>query len=273
MISYADKAAWVTGGGAGIGAALCKTLAARGAKVLCTDVDQAKADAVAEAINASGGTCIAMQVDVTKEEDNAAAVARAVDEWGGLHMAAINAAIDAAFGEDVTTCSLEQMRKTAEVNYFGAFLGIKHAAIAMKDKDIHGNILVVGSGASIKATPGTFAYAASKHGLIGIAKVAAVDLLPHGIKVNTACLGMVDTEGLRSALHRFNIDEMPAYADSSETVTDALATLMADNSPLMTGQVIGLERGLANTQYISAVEEHGRRYPADQVRQIHFIDS
>ena len=130
----------------------------------------------------------------------------------------------------------------------------------MKEHNIQGNILVIGSGASIKATPGTFAYASSKHGLIGIAKAAAVDLLPFGIKVNTACLGMVDTEGLRSALARFGINEMPAYADHPDIVAAELATLMSNDSSLMTGQVIGLERGLSNTQYLSAVEEHGSRY-------------
>ena len=261
MENYKNKTAWITGGGAGVGAALCKTLAERGANVLCTDISMEAAEKVASQIRSAGGNCIAMQVDVTKEEDNEAAVKRAVDEWDGLHMAGINAAVDFAFGKDVTTCTLDEMRKTTEVNYFGSFLGIKHAAIAMKAKNIHGNILVIGSGASIKATPGTFAYASSKHGLIGIAKVAAVDLLPLGIKVNTACLGMVDTEGLRSALVRFGIDEMPSYADSADLVADELATLISSNSPLMTGQIIGLERGLSNTQYLPAFEEHGRRYP------------
>lgn len=260
MNRYEDKTAWITGGGNGIGAALCKTLAARGTKVLCTDIGLESAEKVASEINASGGTCIAMQVDVTKEEDNKAAVNRAVKEWGALHMACINAAVDFAFGKDVTTCTLDEMRKTTEVNYFGSFLGIKHAAIAMKEGKTPGHILIVGSGASIKATPGTFAYASSKHGLIGIAKVASVDLLPFDIKVNTACLGMVDTEGLRAALAHFNVDEMPPYADHPDVVASELATLMSNDSPLMTGQVIGLERGLSNTQYISAVEEHGNRY-------------
>ncbi|WP_287373326.1 SDR family oxidoreductase [Prosthecochloris sp.] len=260
MNNCKNKTGWITGGGAGVGASLCKILAEHGANVLCTDIDLEAAERVASNIRASGGVCIGMQVDITKEEDNAAAVKRAFDEWGTLHMVGINAAVDFAFGKDVTTCTLDEMRKTTEVNYFGSFLGIKHAAIAMKEHNIQGNILVIGSGASIKATPGTFAYASSKHGLIGIAKVAAVDLLPFGIKVNTACLGMVNTEGLRSALAHFDVNEMPPYADHPDIVAAELATLMSNDSPLMTGQIIGLERGLSNTQYMSAVEEHGSRY-------------
>ena len=71
---------------------------------------------------------------------------------------------------------------------------------------------------------------------------------------------MVDTEGLRDALAHFGVDEVPAYADQPDTVAKDIVELMANDSPLITGQVIGLERGLSNTQYISAVNEHGCRY-------------
>ena len=259
--SVAGKVAWVTGGGAGIGAAICKDLAARGAKVLCTDLTLSKVEKVVAEITAEGGTAIAMQADIVKEEDNAAAAARCISEWGALDMVAVNAAIDAARGKDVTTCTLEEMKATADVNYFGAFLGIKHAALVMKEAGIHGHIVVISSGAGLKATPGSFAYSASKHGLHGIAKLASVELLPTGIRVNTLCLGMVDTEGLRDALNHFGVTDVPDYIDTPEYVAEEITNFMGDNSALLNGQIIGLERGLCNTQYISAVNEHGSRYP------------
>ena len=253
------KVGWVTGGGAGIGAAICKELAACGAKVLCTDRNLASAEHIAADIVDAGGTAVAMQVDVSKEEGNQEAVNRALEEWGSLDMVAINAAIDAASGKSILNCSSEEFRKTASVNYEGSFLGIKAAANAMKDNGIKGSIVVVGSGASVKATPGTFAYSSSKHGLIGIAKIASVDLLPYGIRVNTMLPGMIDTEGLRNTLKKFNMD-VPVYADKPELIAEEIVNLLANESPLITGQVIGLERGLSNTQYISAVTEHGERY-------------
>lgn len=259
-----DKVAWVTGGGAGIGAALCKTLAEGGAKVLVTGRRLAPVEKVTKEITESGGTALALQVDVSKEEDNEAAVARALEEWGSLDMVAINAAIDAGRGKTVLDCTLDEMLRTADVNYFGSFLGIKHAALGMKSKGIKGHIVVVGSGTSIRATPGTFAYSSSKHGLVGIAKMASVELLPFGIRVNTMALGMVDTEGLRDAMASFGVHALPSYVDPADLVAKDIARLMANDSPLITGQVIGLERGLANTQYLSAVEEHGRRYAPDQ---------
>ncbi|WP_086932702.1 SDR family NAD(P)-dependent oxidoreductase [Agarilytica rhodophyticola] len=259
QVKLNNKVAWVTGGGAGVGEAVCRRLAACGAKVLCTDIDGNAAQKVADSIHQQGGVAHGMSIDVTQENDNAAAVEWVFNEWGGLHMVAINAAIDAARGKDILSCSLEEMRRTADVNYFGSFLGIKHAAQGMKDHNIKGHILVIGSGTSIKATPGTFAYSSSKHGLIGIAKLAATELLPEGIRVNTACLGMVDTKGLRDALAQFGVEGVPDYVDGADLVAEEVVNLMANDSPLVTGQVIGLERGLSNTQYMAAVIEHGNR--------------
>lgn len=145
MNNYKNKAGWITGGGAGIGASLCKVLTECGVNVLCTDIDLEVAERVTSEIRAAGGVCIGMNVDITKqEENNATAVERTVEEWGSLHMVGINAAVDFAFGKDMTACTLDETRRTTEVNYFGSFLGVKHAAIAMKERNVQGNILVIG---------------------------------------------------------------------------------------------------------------------------------
>ncbi len=260
MADSADrKVGWVTGGGSGVGAATCRLLGAAGAKVLCADIDGDAAERTAANVRADGGTALAMQMDVSIEADNIAAVDRAVGEWGALHMASINAAIDPAVGRNVLDCPLDGIRKALAVIYEGGFLGIKHAARAMKDAGIRGSIVVTGSGASVRANTNNIAYSGAKHGLVGIAKLAAADLLPFGIRVNTVAPAMIDTEGLRHVLAEAGM-EVPDYAEDPEVVAAEIVKLMASDSPLMTGQVIGLDRGLSNLIYYSTIDEHGQRY-------------
>lgn len=191
------KAALVTGAGRGIGAQIAQTLAAAGARVMVTDVDQRSAAATAAAIVEAGGTAQSAVQDVTQEPAWEAVVAQTVSQLGGLDILVNNAGIESM--SFVADTRLDDFRRILAVNVEGVFLGIKHAVRTMRPGGAAGrggSIVNLSSVAGLVGSPGLSAYCASKGAVRLLTKATAVECgaLKLGIRVNSVHPGIVHTD-------------------------------------------------------------------------------
>ena len=187
-MDFTNKVAVVTGGGNGIGRAVCLGFAARGAKVVVVDRDAQAAAAVAAEI---GGRAIACTADVTKAKDVQGYVVRALEAFGRIDCFHNNAGIE---GRVAPTAEYDEDMYDAVmgVNVKGVFLGLRHVLPVMIRQG-GGTVVNTASTAGLIGTPGMPAYVASKHAVIGLTKVAASEVGPLGVRVNAVCPGPIAT--------------------------------------------------------------------------------
>lgn len=180
------KVAWVTGGANGFGAGVARRLAGLGASVVVSDVDATNGEKVAAEI---GGTFV--RCDVTSYDDNAAAVAAAVQTYGRLDIAFLNAGIATGFsvGADF---DLKRYRQAMAVNLDGVVFGMNAALGAMQDRGT-GQIVATASLAGLTATAFDPIYCANKHGVVGLVRAVGAAHAGSGIAVNAICPGFADT--------------------------------------------------------------------------------
>ena len=239
------KAALVTGGGSGIGRATVLALAREGARVLVADLDEESGEAVAAE---AGGGALFVRTDVTGEEDVRAMVAAAQDAFGRLDCAVNNAGITGGMGL-VQDVSLEDWSRTLLVNLTSVFLCLKHEIPALQAAG-GGSIVNVASGAGIVAVPGLSPYCASKHGLLGLTKTAAVENAATGVRVNALCPGSTDTPMLRQAmghdpqLEKLILRSTPAgRLGRAEEVAEAALWLCSDRASFVSGEAMLVDGG------------------------------
>jgi NAD(P)-dependent dehydrogenase (short-subunit alcohol dehydrogenase family) len=192
------KVGAVTGGASGIGASIAQMLAEGGAKVVVADRDLPGADEIVSRITSSGGTAVALEVNVANAIEVEAMVEFAVRTYGGLHLAVNNAGIS---GPSANTADypLEGWQIVMDVNLNSAFYGLKYEIPA---------ILASGGGAivnmaSILGTLGfaeACAYVSAKHAMVGLTKTAAIEYAKHGIRINAVGPGFIDTPLLSNNL-------------------------------------------------------------------------
>lgn len=186
------RAGYVSGAGAGIGEAIARRIAAEGASVLVTDVDDAGGERVAQEIVAAGGAASFLHVDVSKEDDVKAMVAATVERYGTLDLAVNNAGLghDPAPLHELDTALFD---KIMSIDSRGVFLGLKHAIGYMREHGIAGSVVNTASGTGLKASKGLAAYVTAKHAVVGLTRTAAIDYAEHGIRVNAVAPGAVQT--------------------------------------------------------------------------------
>lgn len=192
-MDFNGKVAIVTGGGNGIGRAVCLGFARLGARVVVVDRDGDAAAAVAAEIGKS--SAIACTADVTRAADVQAYVKAALDAYGRIDCFHNNAGIE---GRIATTAEYDEAVFDAVmgVNVKGVFLGLRHVLPVMIRQQ-SGAIVNTASIAGLVGTPGMPAYVASKHAVIGLTKVAAGEVGPLGIRVNAVCPGPIHTRMIR----------------------------------------------------------------------------
>lgn len=244
----AGKVALVTGAASGIGAASARELARGGARVGCADLDADGAERTAKEITQAGGDAFGLALDVTDPEQNTKAVVAVVDRYGSLDVAHLNAGIAAA--SSVLDTTLEEWDRVHAVNQRGVFLGLQACARAMRDTG-GGSIVITSSGAGLRGGPAMGTYCATKHGVLGLMKCAAVDLAPHAIRVNAVCPGVIDTpilgpihqnreilDGVFARVHPIGRVGQP------EEVARLVLFLASDESSFITGTAHPVDGGM-----------------------------
>jgi NAD(P)-dependent dehydrogenase (short-subunit alcohol dehydrogenase family) len=192
MTRLAGKVVIVTGTSPNIGGGIAEGLADEGAKVVCVDVTSDNAMQCADWIKRRGGDALGITCDVTDEAQVQTMVARARDEFGGVDLLVNNAGI--LGGQSVVDMPLERWNRQIAVNLTGNFLCTKHVARLMIEQKRRGSIVVIVSTAGHQGQAGNIAYCTSKSGLLNFTRAAAMDLVKHGIRVNSLTPTATDTE-------------------------------------------------------------------------------
>jgi NAD(P)-dependent dehydrogenase (short-subunit alcohol dehydrogenase family) len=189
----AGKAALVTGGASGIGAAVAELLAREGASVAVTDIDELGGPEIVAGIRKAGGEAIFLPQDVTSEARWIEVVAEVEKRYGRLDILVSNAGIGIAV-PSITDMTLEDWRRQNAINLDGVFLSVKHCLPAMR-RSGGGSIIMMSSLAGLRGAPGLSAYSASKGGVRLFAKSIAMECASagDGIRVNSVHPGIIDT--------------------------------------------------------------------------------
>jgi glucose 1-dehydrogenase len=195
---FDGRSAIVTGGSGGMGRAIALAFAAAGSRVIVSDVAVAGGEETAALVRAAGGEAQFVRADVSTSADVQAMVGAAVDAYGGLDFAVNAAAIE--FEVDyLADLADDDWDRMIDVNLRSVFLCMKHEINAMLAGD-GGAIVNIASTNSYRPQPHQSAYTASKFGVLGLTKSAAVDYAPKGIRINAICPGSIDTPMLRGAI-------------------------------------------------------------------------
>lgn len=189
-----DKIVFITGAASGIGNHVGVEFLKNGAKVVFSDVNEEKLEAVTKDLQNQGHDCIGLKVDVTKEEEIKQAIDKTIEKYGRLDVLINNAGLQhVAPIEEFPTEKFELMIKVMQI---APFMAMKHAFPIMK-KQGFGRILNMASINGLIGFAGKAAYNSAKHGLIGLTKVAALETAENGITVNAICPGYIDTPLVR----------------------------------------------------------------------------
>ncbi|KMW72032.1 short-chain dehydrogenase [Photorhabdus luminescens subsp. luminescens] len=186
-LDFNDKVAIVTGGAMGIGAAICRRLAANGAKVVVADINGNAAQALANDLD----NAIAIQLDVTQASAVERLVAQTVETFGALHLAVNNAGI-AGLRHQTVDYPLDDWHQVININMHSVLYSMKYEIPAMLASG-GGAIVNMGSVVSHVGLTNSIAYVATKHALLGMTKTAALEYAKHGVRINAVGPGCIDT--------------------------------------------------------------------------------
>jgi NAD(P)-dependent dehydrogenase (short-subunit alcohol dehydrogenase family) len=195
--SLGEKVAIVTGGGSGIGEAVSRELARRGARVIVADIDGDDARRVATAIADSGGRATASRVDVSKEQDIRGLVEETASAHGRLDYQFNNAGI--AIGGDARDLTLDQWRQVLDTDLYGVLYGTLAAYPIMVSQGF-GHIVNTSSGAGLLPTPLNAPYCTAKHGVVGLSLSLRLEGADLGVNVSVVCPGWVRTRMFDTAV-------------------------------------------------------------------------
>jgi len=227
------KVAIITGGARGQGAGEARLFVAEGAKVLITDILDDEGKALAASLNEGslGDACRYRHHDVSSEEDWKGAVDEVLATWGKLDVLVNNAAIH--WTKTIEEESIDGLRKILEVNLVGTFIGIQSAIAPMRANG-GGSIVNISSTAGLKGFPRHGAYGASKWGVRGVTKVAAKELGPDNIRVNSVHPGPIKTSMLPDPNADFSFLPLGRAGEVDE-VAELVLFLASDASSYISG--------------------------------------
>ncbi len=240
-----QQVALVTGAARGLGRAIAEKLAAAGARVACVDVNAEWLTETVAAINAAGGSALALACDVTDSRRVGEVVDEVVEHWGGIQILVNNAGITR--DNMLLRMKDEQWDAVLDINLKGTFLFIRAAARPMM-KAHRGRIINVASVSGLMGNPGQANYSASKAGVIGLTRTVARELASRNITVNAVAPGFIATEmtaKLGEELLAQIRKEIPlGRLGDPQDVADAVLFLASDAASFITGHVLTIDGGL-----------------------------
>jgi NAD(P)-dependent dehydrogenase (short-subunit alcohol dehydrogenase family) len=244
------KVALVTGGSSGIGEATARLFVRHGAKVAVLARESAELERVVEAISAAGGEAMPVVADISMPDQMERAVGAVADRWGRLDVLVANAGINGVWAP-LDELGPDEWNTTIDVNLTGTFLTIKYAAPYLKRQG--GSIIITSSinGTRVFSNSGATAYACSKAGQVALAKMLALELAEHEVRVNAVCPGSISTE-IEESTRREDLAEIREPVEfpegripltdgepgRSEQVADLMLFLASDAASHVTGAVI-----------------------------------
>lgn len=244
------KVALVTGAASGIGQATARLLAEMGGRVVASDVDVDRGVATVSALGDAGHEATFVGADVTDDRAVAELVARAVETYGRLDCAANCAGVGG--GHAMThQYSDDRWDQIVAINLRGTWVAMRHEIEAMLAQGDKGTIVNVSSTLGVRGSPFASPYSASKHGVLGLTRTAAIEYAAAGIRVNAVCPGAIDTPIMDETFERFPgfrerlLEFVPlGRLGRPVEVASAIAWLSSEAASFITGESLAIEGGL-----------------------------
>lgn len=249
MAQFTGRVALVTGGSSGIGRASALAFAKEGAQVMVSDIMAEAGQETAELITKAGGTASFTRANVSKASDVETLIATCVETYGRLDCAHNNAGIEGP-GSPTVDYDEESWDRVIAINLTGVWLCMKYQIPEML-KHGDGAIVNTSSAAGLLGFRGGSAYVASKHGVVGLTKTAALEYAKAGVRVNAVCPGAIDTPMMgRITGHKPHRAERMASSEpigrmgSPEEIAEAVVWLCSDAASFVTGHAMSVDGGL-----------------------------
>ena len=243
------KVGLVTGGTSGIGRDASVLFAKAGAKVVVSGRREPEGKETVEMIRSSGGEALFVRCDVAKAADVSALVQKTVEKYGRLDVAFNNAGIEGNW-IPIADQAEEDWDRTIDINLKGTWLCLKHEIQQMLKQGAGGAIVNMASVAGLMGAAGAATYCASKHGVIGLTKSAALETARSGIRVNVVCPAVIETpmgERIFGAPHmkKFALSHHPiGRFGAPMEIAEAVVWMCSDRASFMTGQSLVLDGGM-----------------------------
>lgn len=246
---FRGKVVLVTGGASGIGRAVVERLAADGARLVVADILQGEGERLVASVRAAGGEALFVRADVRHGDEIQAMVAAAVDTYGSLDCAVNNAGVEHGL-QALTDFGEEDWDRIQDINLKGVWLCMKHQLPVMVRQG-QGSIVNLASVAGLVGAPMFGPYVASKHGVIGLTRTAALEYGRMGVRVNAVCPSFIRTEmferslaGRQDLADRLVRNSPLRRLGEPTEVAEAVVWLCSDASSFVNGHALTVDGGM-----------------------------